>query len=232
MVIFVDPHDVDFVLSNRPDEFRTEVIAERINEIPYYWIKDPFDNIINTDSYMKRIKDPQRIECRFSLYNCVQYSKFGWMKTASEINPFHTKNFIWMDAGLSRFFEGFDISCEYPSHEGLHHLNDLGGKLLVQCFSNPYPDLFHSDYLSEDYLWDNRSYVMGGMFAGDVSSIKHIKELIDDVLKYMLSNGIANNEQIALGYLIKKYPDFFCELINEYPKYGFYNYHLIHFLGR
>jgi hypothetical protein len=73
-----------------------------------------------------------------------------------------------------------------------------------------YPDLANSTSLSEEYLLDNRSYVAGGIFMSSKKSIVKVKEEIDNVLKnMMLKNGFVNNEQIAVGYLIKKTPSLF-----------------------
>ena len=73
-----------------------------------------------------------------------------------------------------------------------------------------YTDLANAKTLSTDYLYDNRSYVLGSMFGGHKKSVFKVCELVHDVLtKDMLANKTINNEQIALGYLIKKYPDEF-----------------------
>ena len=61
-----------------------------------------------------------------------------------------------------------------------------------------------------DYLYDNRSYVLGSMFGGHKKSLFRVCDMVHDVLMNdMIANNTINNEQIALGYLIKKYPDEF-----------------------
>jgi hypothetical protein len=48
------------------------------------------------------------------------------------------------------------------------------------------------------------------MFGGHKNSIPKIYGMIDDILhKEMIERGNINNEQIALGYLVKKFPDDF-----------------------
>ena len=69
---------------------------------------------------------------------------------------------------------------------------------------------FYADVLSEEYLYDNRSYVLGSMFGGHKNCIRTILTLVDDVLlNKMIANDNVNNEQIALGYLVKNHPDDF-----------------------
>ena len=48
------------------------------------------------------------------------------------------------------------------------------------------------------------------MFGGHKESIVKVHDIVDNLLKNdMIANRNVNNEQIALGYLIKKYPDDF-----------------------
>ena len=77
-------------------------------------------------------------------------------------------------------------------------------------FMSSYPDLSCAIDISEDYLRDNRSYITGGIFMASKKSIGKIKERGNQVLfNLMLNNQIVNNEQIVLGYLIKKDPEMF-----------------------
>ena len=48
------------------------------------------------------------------------------------------------------------------------------------------------------------------MFGGHKNAIPKIMKMVDDVLmEKMIAENNVNNEQIALGYLVKKYPDDF-----------------------
>mgnify|MGYP005688770677 CR=1 FL=1 len=51
---------------------------------------------------------------------------------------------------------------------------------------------------------------LGSMFGGHKNKIPQIVKMVDDVLMdKMIAENNINNEQIALGYLVKKYPDDF-----------------------
>ena len=211
MVIFVDSTTEEFVKKIR-EGLPTKLIVEPIEKAPYYHLKDQMDSIINSPEYHFRVKDTNRIECKSSLYDIVQFSKFGWVERAAEMNPFETDLFLWLDAGISRFFGPLGISTdmEYPGKNSLEEIGNLEDKIYLQMFMSSYPDLSYADSIGEDYLLDNRSYVAGGIFMANKKSISKVKEKIDGVLfDLMLSNKIVNNEQIALGYLIKKNPEMF-----------------------
>jgi hypothetical protein len=109
MVVFVDADLVKFVEEHRKD-IPTKIIEEPIDKIPYYYLKNRMDGVINSKEYQSKISDPNRIECKSSLYNIIQYSKFGWVERASEENYFNSEYFLWVDAGLSRFFYNINLN--------------------------------------------------------------------------------------------------------------------------
>ena len=145
------------------------------------------------------------------------------------MNPFKSEYFLWCDAGLSRFFYDMDLNKEYPSKQINDKLIEQKHKILLKIFMNSYPDLFNAEILNEDYLKDNRSYVMGGMFGGGIWAIKNINKKIKEIFKKMIENNFVNNEQIILGFLLKKYPELFLTVINNSTKHR--NYELINMLS-
>ena len=214
MVVFVDEILTEFVRENRKG-LPTEIIEEPIEKIPYYHLKDRMDEVIVSDEYQQKISDPSRIECKSSLYNIIQYSKFGWLERVSDQNYFNSEYFLWVDAGLSRFFYDINLNNPYPGESAQQSLMDIKDSILIQVFMSYYPDLANAEELSKEYLKDNRSYIMGGMFGAGKESIKKFRPIVDNILEEMLSDNLINNEQIALGYLYKKYPDLFVEFFNE-----------------
>ena len=212
MTLFVTEDLVEFVQKRRDGtgKFATHIITSKVEDIPYYDLKDDIQEILDSEEYKKNMADPERIECKQAMYSVIQYSKFRWLTRAVEVNPFGSDYFFWLDAGASRFFEGYDLSKEYPSKEAVESLEQMGDSFLVQMNTEYYKDLVNAETLGLDYLYDNRSYVLGSMFGGHKESIVKVHDIVDNLLKNdMIANRNVNNEQIALGYLIKKYPDVF-----------------------
>ena len=131
MVLFVTEDLVDFVRERRGDD-QTEIIVQSLEDMPYYYLKDNIQDILDSDKYKEDMSDPDRIECKQAMYSVIQYSKFPWLTKAAEVNPFGSDYFFWLDAGASRFFEGYDLSQEYPSKEALSSLDGMGESFLVQ----------------------------------------------------------------------------------------------------
>jgi len=230
-IIFVDSETEEFVKKHR-DGLPTLIIVEPLSASPYYNLNSTIDDIMNSPEYSNKVMDTNRIECKSSLYNIVQFSKFWWMKKASEINFFETEFFLWLDAGISRFFDQLHINTDskYPGQFFKESIKTLGSKIYLQIFMSNYPDLSNAIDLNDSYLRDNRSFVAGGIFMADKKSISILKEKVDDVLeKKMINQKIINNEQIVLGYLTKKNPELF-SFFKNYSNIHL-NYEILRFIG-
>jgi hypothetical protein len=209
MVLFVT-EDVREFIEERRVSIPTEIIVQEIEDIPYYYLSNKIQTILDSNQYKENIVDSDRIECKYSMYSVIQYSKFQWMKQAIEENPHGSDFFFWIDAGGSRFFDNYDLSQEYPSNPAKQSLIDMGESFLIQMNCDFYPDLYNANELPLEYLYDNRSFVLGSMFGGHKNVIPKICDLVENILfSEMIDKGSINNEQIALGYLVKKYPDDF-----------------------
>ena len=209
MILFITEDLGEFVEERRGD-LTTELIVDTIDDIPYYHLKDEIQDILDSEEYKENISDPDRIECKQAMYSVIQYSKFPWIKYAVEKNPHDTDYFFWLDAGGSRFFDNFDLTEQWPSKEACKSLEEMGESFLLQMNCDYYPDLYNADELDLDYLYDNRSYVLGSLFGGHKNKIPSVCDLVEDVLiNEMINKKNVNNEQIALGYIIKKYSDEF-----------------------
>jgi hypothetical protein len=217
MTIFVEEDLVKFVEESRT--YPTKIITHSVSEIPYYFLKDRIQNILDTEEYKVKIDCPERIECQHSMYTVVQYSKFKWLERAIEENFLNSKYFFWIDAGASRHFDGFDINNVFPSQVALKSLNGMGEKFLMQlnmdidfCM-----DLALAETLTENYLWDARAITCGSFFGGEVSAAKRVCKEVDDVwINKMINKNLVNNEQIVLAYLLKTKPEMFA----EYKRYN------------
>lgn len=201
-IIFTEEETVDFIKEQRGD-LPTHIITTTLEEVPLYGLKDQIQKVLDSPEYEESMSDTDRVECKDSMYSVIQYSKFKWLKESSKINPFDSKYFFWLDAGVSRFIEKRLYDEEYPSKLSLEKLDEIDNSFLIQYNTECYPDLVNPKTLSENYLWDNRSFVCGSMFGGNAKSIDSIDKQIDEVMEIMLETGCMNNEQIALGYLCK-----------------------------
>tara|TARA_Y100001968_G_scaffold283587_1_gene282335 strand:- start:4558 stop:5379 length:822 start_codon:yes stop_codon:yes gene_type:complete len=209
MILFITKDVEEIVIKKRKNK-KTRIILSEIKDIPYVHLTEQIQNILDSDLYRNKIMDKNRIECIYSMYSVIQYSKFEWLKEAVNLNPFNSRIFLWMDAGASRFFGNYKTKDLFPSKYFLDLIEEIGNKFIIQMNYDSYPDLYKSKTLEEKYLYDNRSFVLGSLFGGNEQAIKKISECIREILvKKMIKINNINNEQIALGYLSKQKPELF-----------------------
>lgn len=187
----------DFFLTYRPKSLmsKTHIHIIDFKESFYYKYYNNIKQILESDYYKNKIKDPNRVECKMPEYNIIQYSKFYYLKVAIELNIFKTDYFLWADAGISRFFLDVNLNIEYPSKNGLSVLKSNHDKFIIQ-------NRFDIDYynIDDSFIWKSDNLLYGTMFGGTSYIINIISELINNIfINQMLANNNVNNEQLALA---------------------------------
>ena len=224
MVVFVDKSLENFVKENRKN-LPTKIITQSLEEVPYYYLNDDIQKILDDKTFKNKIGAPSRVECKMSLYNVIIYSKFPWVKKVIEDNPFNTEYFMWMDAGLSRFFQphSVDVNQIYPSESAQETLLDNKDSVLIQASMSCYPDIVNAEVCTEEYFWDARTWIMAGLWGGGAKILNKFCDMIDEVFREkMIGNGIINNEQNAMAYLYKNNDDMFVVFENYSHKHRQY----------
>ena len=215
-IVFCEKETASFVKDVRGD-LPTHIVETKFEDIPLYSLLNPIQDILDSDDYKGSMSDPNRVECKKSLYLVIQYSKFKWLKESVDMNPFDSKYYFWLDAGASRHLTENDYKNPYPSQEALMQLDGIGDTFLIQYNPDYYPDLISTEVLPKNYLLDNRSFICGSMFGGNSNSVTSIDKEIDDILNYMVENKCVNNEQISLGYLCKEREELFTRFYRNNP---------------
>ena len=163
-----------------------------LNELPCYKDLDKVSRIIGSTSYRIKIEKNDRIETKYPLYSIVIFSKFYLLKRAALFNPFKTKKFIWVDAGISRFYAGFDLSLPI---RGLKIPDD---KFFTIFETRAFFDSYFHNRDEKNFMWSAKSYILAGVMGGTLPVISRVNDLIEKKWHKMISNGLVNNEQIAL----------------------------------
>lgn len=222
MVIFVEEPLVSFVQKHRKN-LPTKIITQSLEEIPYYNLTKQIDDILKSENFKSKIGAPDRVECKLALYNSIIYSKFQWVKRIISEDPFESQLFMWMDAGLSRFFYGIDL--DYPSDNAIDTLMDCRDHVIIQTSMSYYSDLVRAPKYTQEHLWDARTWVMAGLWCGGKEVMTKFCNLIDDVLKNkMIANNVINNEQSAMAYVYKNNPEMFIAFENYADKHRPYEF--------
>jgi hypothetical protein len=203
IVIFTEPKFKDFILARRSTD-NTKVIISNLDSVPYFKYNSAIESVLSNPDYQSKIRDSNRIECRLSLYNVIQYSKFEWIREAIQNQYFDTEFYFWMDAGCSRFFENFDTEKPWPQNYNIINFNKFN------CQGNINTSKYENNWPGEDfYIYENNCFIVGTLFGGGKEICIKIADLVRDKFEYFLSKQIVNNEQIILGILYQENKDNF-----------------------
>lgn len=197
-------HNVNYVVFTEekvvphiPQKENIKIIVTPFRAIPLMYLQPKMDQILQDETYLKRIQDPQRVECKLSLYNIIQYSKFEWLKQTINYNPFNSEYFFWIDAGCSRFFEG--LTDTFPN------TSKLPDKFLIQGNRNT-----ANIEITDMYKWRSDCTLVGTFFGGPKDVVLEVGQYtLDYLIKNMLCENMVNNEQIALAIVRKQFPFLF-----------------------
>ena len=74
------------------------------------------------------------------------------------------------------------MNQQFPGPNAMESIREMGETFLIQENCDYYPDLFNSKELSKEYLYDNRSFVMGSFFGGHKKAIPMVAGLVHDLL--------------------------------------------------
>lgn len=200
-VVFTEDRFVDFVNTQRAgSDYKTRIIVQKLDQVPFYKEIENIRTTISSREYKERMMDTSRIECFLPEYNVIQYSKFGWLSHVCQ--KFEYDNYIWMDAGCSRFFGSFDLKSNWPDGSKF-----LPGKLTIQGNQN-FVNSF-GEMVPDEYIWNNNCMLVGTLFGGDKSVILKVMTEIEKIYIRYLEQGCVNNEQIPLAILAKENNELF-----------------------
>lgn len=190
----------DHFLNIRSGVGPIQFIETTLQEIPMWKYYDRVQSIIYNPPPLKHPKDITNLIPEYIL---IQYSKFGWLDQAIQTNPFKTPQFIWIDAGFSRFYNTNSVyqSVAMPTNKFYCRVNDRESWI---------------DKLEADtYITTNECILQGGCWRISPDTFYTIKDEIFRIWETdMLDKNRLDNEQIALALTCKKYRSLF-KLVND-----------------
>ena len=78
MILFIT-EDLQEFIDERRGDLPTQTVCQVVEDIPYYYLKDDIQSILDSDQYKEDMSDPERIECKQAMYSVIQYSKFNYI---------------------------------------------------------------------------------------------------------------------------------------------------------
>ena len=122
-------------------------------------------------------------------------------------------HFLWLDAGISRFFTGAQ-----PDPEALEILSMLPARgVVIQPgevwgFRNNLRDLSHDEVI----IGSQYNFFNAGVFGGSAESVRLLCYGMMHVLLHdMIAHGVIDNEQVGLARLYLQHSDWFVPLFGS-----------------
>jgi hypothetical protein len=210
LVVFIQPDLLDFVKQHRPTEYPTIIIKRPFEDLHAYkyfhLIQGVIDNMRTVVGRRGRVPDyynhcPEFINAK---YEVIIFSKFDFLKEVAKNNPYSSKYFVWLDAGIYRNKTlSFDSTNPWPDP---YKMKILENKFLVpnEMFDckNKAPLQNKTEYLRGHY-----NEVTAYMLGGCESSIYKVCTNFWNLVNECLQNNVINNEQHLLQLLILESPN-------------------------
>jgi hypothetical protein len=191
-MVFVEPETVDVVAEARRE--LAEHTAVRTVSADDLRRSDEHREAarIIAGGYMRHATRPNRIELKVPLYTTIMFSKFDWVRAAIESNPFGTRYFLWVDAGLGH---GLDHRIRYRSVIGrvwpsASKNSRMAGTVLVLATG------LHVRHLDPVEMMTSHNHVIAGtVWGGD-----------KDMLLQFCDN-LLDDEQSVMSRVFLKHPE-------------------------
>ena len=164
MVIITTSSLKDFMLENRPPNLKTKIIIRNMSQ--FFVRKRYGDDFWKKQHDMDIEKSLHKSEYLYWIWD----EKSHWLKEIALLDPFHTKNFIWMDMGSFRntkYNDKLVVTSDFTEHKLLaRRMLFLRVSKAVKWLQSKYM----SKSLYRDVI-DFNMYIGGTVFGGTRDAI-------------------------------------------------------------
>jgi hypothetical protein len=233
MVCFVEPSIVGLVSSIR-ESLPTQIISQSFGETPLAWSTPFLHETQQSEEWKRCAKNPKDINNLSAPYVTLMHSKFAWVWNTLEKNPFNTDMFFWIDAGLSRFWEGFHPLSAEPHPRFLRRLrNDRK----IYCQVGGYKEellkrgLFGPKFTTNELIGNNENVIMGGFWGGPIAQVRHLCEFgMRFFTGELIKKHRVDNDQPTIFFHVQENPQMYA-FVPPFPKINYANF-LIMAMGK
>jgi hypothetical protein len=152
---------------------------------------------------------PESPQAALPHYNPLVMSKLFWLAEQARANPFGTRYFAWIDAGITHTVSAAALQRALDGDRILRHLE----RFLFLCYPYAGADEIHgferaalARYANVDYVeWVAR----GGFFGGRADFVIEAARLYDVVLRHTIEHGYMGTEESVFTILALLHPGMF-----------------------
>lgn len=211
MLIYVSKKDEEFVWKYR-EKHNTEVKIMELEEFKtWFEFYDIVQEIRKTPAWYKQVdwlhNSPQ---ASLEYYNPIIMSKMFLLNNATIFNPFNSKYFYWIDAGITNTVHAGYFS-EDKVLDNLPIFSDLVDKFIFLTYQYEHGTEIHGfdrTALTRYSKTRKVKYVCrGGFFGGKKDQVNKINGLYHSMLSNTLADGYMGTEESVFTILSHLYAD-------------------------
>ena len=194
------------------DKNKIVTVDMSLEEHPYYKLFYERNKVVLESKKFKDLEpqDKSAVRFRYPGYNVVIWGKAKVLEIAAEMNPFESDYFVWVDAGLSRYWwprKGDAAeNVRWPSNDPTIIKKVFGGgktgdritiamqanhkwkNVAVSACSLPYKGLLLE-----------LPGTAGGIIGGPPKALKRFRKLQEEFIDNMLASGMTGTEEQIRG---------------------------------
>lgn len=182
---------------------KKDIIKEYRKDLPTFYIDCEIEDF-NTYKYKDKIKTDDR-HCPSVELNLIWNEKIFMIQKASEINPFHSSWFKWIDAGLCIYRDFSPPNKPFPNTE---ILQTLPTDKFIYSSSNPYRE--------KSVINNNYYHHISGTFILHENIIDKYVNIYKDYLEKKIDKNNIWTDQVIHTHIYKDYPDLYFKLCDGY----------------
>jgi hypothetical protein len=141
-------------------------------------------------------------------YMLLICEKTEMVKKATELNPFQTEQFVWIDFGINHIYQSFESKARFES-DIMKLVQQEYGRVRMASIINPVVTTLNLD-LYRDVAW----YFAGGVFGGSAPSLNVFAQLTRDKCLEVIDTEETLMWEVNIWYLVFRENN---ELFDLYP---------------
>lgn len=207
LVIYIEKENEDLVRSIKTDNLIVRhVDCEQLRQSEYH---EKLQKIRTNDEWRNQVGWlAESTQANLEFYNTLIFNKIHWLADVAEENPFNTKYFVWLDAGIA------NAQCHpgYFSKPWLEErLSPHLEKFLFLCFPYEGHGEIHGFKREGLHKYSNVDYVSrvarATFFGGKATECKFLSDKFREIAHKSLDEGYMGTEESLYTILTYLYPE-------------------------
>ena len=213
LVIITSESLKEFMIKNRPKELKTKII---VRDMSHFMVRERYgDKFWEHQHQIDIEKNIHKGEYLYWIWD----EKSEWLKQIALMNPFNSKNFVWMDMGAFRnnkYNNKTVITSDFTKHPMLQsRMVFLRISTAVRWLQSKHMSKFHY----KDVIKYNM-YLGGGIFGGTKEAIFKWHDLFyNEMDVWKKENKFIGKDQSMMISCCYKNPDI-CAYVDPNRKFG------------